>query len=153
MKLWPIIFVVNWTDLTGIKLPFDYKIQSLETEDLDTLFAFYVSLYLDLPITRIRIARAEAIKRYASVIIGSGHFSSKLEFYSLCSAWIYASLATTNEGALNLGIPFCWLCSLFLFPFNKVEREVCESPLCTYLMAQAWLRSGSMWKSYHNLGT
>ena len=90
---------MNWTDLTGIKLPFNYKIQSLETEDLDALFAVYVSLYLDLPITRIRIARAEAIKKYASVIIGSPHFSSKLECYSLCSARIYASLAT------NLGSP------------------------------------------------
>lgn len=56
-------------DLTGIKLPFNYKIQSLETEDLDALFAVYVSLYLDLPITRIRKARAEAIKKYASVLI------------------------------------------------------------------------------------
>ena len=34
---------MNWTDLTGIKLPFNYKIQSLETEDLDALFAVYVS--------------------------------------------------------------------------------------------------------------
>ena len=93
---------MNWTDLTGIKLPFNYKIQSLEDEDLDELFAVYVSLYPDLPITRIRIARAEAIKKYASVLIGSRHFSSKLECYSLCSARIYTSLATTNEGALNL---------------------------------------------------
>ena len=69
---------MNWTDLTGIKLTFNYKIQSLEAEDLDALFAVYVSLYLDLPITRIRIARAEAIKKYASVLIGSQHFSSKL---------------------------------------------------------------------------
>ena len=93
---------MNWTDLTGFKLRFNYKIQSLETEDLDALFAVYVSLYMALPITRIRIARAEAIKKYASVIIGSRHFSSKLECYSLCSARIYASLATTNEGAVNL---------------------------------------------------
>ena len=78
----------------------NYKIQSLETEDQDALFAVYVSLYLDLQI--IRIARGETIKKYASVIIGSRHFSSKLECYSLCSARMYASLATTNEGALNL---------------------------------------------------
>jgi len=91
---------VNWTDFTGIKLPFNYKIQSLETEDQDALFAVYVSLYLDLQI--IRIARGETIKKYDSVIIGSRHFSSKLECYSLCSARMYASLATTNEGALNL---------------------------------------------------
>ena len=89
--------MVNWTDLTGIKLPFNYKIQSLEAEDLDALFAVYVSLYPDLPITRIRIARAEAIKKYASFLIGSRYFSSKLECYSLCSARIY-----THEGALNL---------------------------------------------------
>ena len=30
---------VNWTDFTGIKLPFNYKIQSLETEDRDALFS------------------------------------------------------------------------------------------------------------------
>ena len=94
--------MVNWTDLTGIKLPFNYKIQSLEAEDLDALFAVYVSLYPDLPITRIRIAKAEAIKKYASVLIGSRHFSSKLGCYSSCSDRIYTSLATTNEGALNL---------------------------------------------------
>ena len=91
---------VNWTDFTGMKLPFNYKIQSLETEDQDALFAVYVSLYPDLQI--IRIARGETIKKYASVIIGSPHSSSKLECYSLCSARMYASLATTNEGALNL---------------------------------------------------
>ena len=89
-------------ELDRFKLPFNYKIQSLEIEDLDALFAVYVSLYLDLPSIRIRIARAEAIKKYVSFIIGSRHFSSKLEFYYLCSARIYASLATTNEGALNL---------------------------------------------------
>ena len=88
----------NWY----LKLTFNYKIQSLEAEDLDALFAVYVSLCPDLPITRIRIARAEAIKKYASVLIGSRHFSSKLECYSLCSVRIYTSLATTNEGALNL---------------------------------------------------
>ena len=90
MNLGPIIFLVNRTDLTGIKLPFNYKIQSLETEDLDALFDVYVSLYPELPVTRIRIARAEAIKKYASVIIDSRHLSSKLECYSLCSARIYA---------------------------------------------------------------
>ena len=60
---------MNWTDLSGIKLPFNYKIQSLETEDLDALFAVYVSLYQDLPITRIRIARAGAIKKYALLAV------------------------------------------------------------------------------------
>ena len=110
--------MVNWTDLTGIKLPFNYKIQSLEAEDLDALFAVYVSLYPDLPITRIRIARAEAIKKYASVLIGSRHFSSKLECYSLCSARIYTSLATTNEGALNLDT---FLLVMFFISFLNIQ--------------------------------
>lgn len=36
------------------------------------MFAVYVSLYLDLPITRI--ATAETIKKYASVINGTSVF-------------------------------------------------------------------------------
>ena len=109
---------MNWTDLTGIKLPFNYKIQCLET-DLDALFAVYVSLYLDLRITRIRIARAEAIKKYASVIVGSRHFSSKLECFTLCSARIYASLATTDEGVLNINLDTFLLVMFFIsFPIQ-----------------------------------
>lgn len=85
---------MNRADFTGIKLPFNYKIQSLETEDQDALFAVYVSL--DLPITRL--AMAETTKKYASVIIGNHRFSSKFECRSLRSARIYAFWATTNEG-------------------------------------------------------
>ena len=94
------IHSVNWADLNGIKLPFNYKIQTLEIEDQDALFAVYASLYPDLPITRTTMA--ETIKKYASVIIGNQRYSSKLECRSLRSARIYASWATTNEGALNL---------------------------------------------------
>ena len=91
---------VNWADFTGLKLPLNYKIQSLETEDQDALFAVYMILYPDLPITRT--AMAETIKKYASVIIGNHRFSSKLECRSLRSARIYASWATANEGTVNL---------------------------------------------------
>ena len=39
------ITIVDWSNLTHLKLPTNYKLQSLETEDHDALFAVYKCLY------------------------------------------------------------------------------------------------------------
>ena len=89
----------NWSAISHVSFPSNYKLQSLESDDLDWLFAVYSSLYADQSIDRK--AMATTIKKYSSVTIGSQLYGSKMECRSLRSARIYASWAA-NTGGLNL---------------------------------------------------
>ena len=90
---------IDWSVLTDVALPSVYRLQVMESEDLDALFIVNKSLYPDQPITRMDMSKT--IKVYSTVMIGSHRFSSKMECRSLRSSRIYASW-TAKEGDLNL---------------------------------------------------
>ena len=94
------INTANWSDISHLKLPSHYKVQSLEVEDQNAIFAVYRSLYPEHAVDRQ--AMAETIKKYSSVTIGNQSYSSKLECRSLRSARIYASWAAVDQEDLNL---------------------------------------------------
>ena len=94
------ITIVDWSNLTHLKLPTNYKVQSLETEDHDALFAVYKCLYPEQSLDWKSMA--ETIKKYSTVTIGNQLYSSKLECRTLRSGRIYASWAAADGEALNL---------------------------------------------------
>ena len=94
------ITIVDWSNLSHLKLPTNYKVQSLETEDHDALFAVYKCLYPEQSLDWKSMA--ETIKKYSTVTIGNQLYSSKLECRTLRSGRIYASWAAADGEALNL---------------------------------------------------
>ena len=60
--------VVNWSDLSLVLLPSNYKMQSLESDDPNVLFDVYRSLYPEQEICKGEMA--ETIKKYSSVTLG-----------------------------------------------------------------------------------
>ena len=121
----------DWSDLSHLKLPSNYKEQSLEVGDQNALFAVYKSLYSEQ--SADRKAMAESIKKCSSVIIGSQSYSSKLECRSLHSERIYASWAAADQEALVfIHLIFCWSCPLLRFAFHYIKWEVCATCLPVY---------------------
>lgn len=57
----------DWSDLSHLKLPSNYKEQSLEVEDQNALFAVYKSLYLEQSVDRK--AMVESMKKCSSVAV------------------------------------------------------------------------------------
>lgn len=90
---------IDWSVLTDVALPSEYRLQAMENDDLDALLIVYKRLYPDKQITRTDLS--ETIKGYSTVKIGNQRFSSKMECRSLRSSRIYAS-RTAKEGDLNL---------------------------------------------------
>ena len=82
-----------------VVLSSNYKLQSLESCDQDSLLIVYQSLYPNQSIERS--AMAETIKMYSTVMVNNQRFGSKIECRSLHSSRVYASWAA-GQGDLNL---------------------------------------------------
>ena len=80
---------VDWSLLSQVNLPSNYKLQSLDSSDLDILLIVYKSLYQNEVIDATVLA--ETIKKFATLTIGDQLYGSKLHCRSMHSARIYAS--------------------------------------------------------------